>query len=150
MTALHALAKGVEHPAPLRQKAPAWLVTVGLFAAPVAWLLQLLVSYGLNGDLCRSGAAIGAQGPVARSVLLAIIGIFAVAICLLGLVSAFRTWRLTRREAPGDHHAALTAGVGRTRFLGLSGMVAGCIFLIATLFALLIPFLISPCAMPFL
>ena len=149
MTALHPLANSVEHPAPLRHLAPRWLVLAGLFAAPAGWWLQLVISYGLDGDQCSADAATGAVSFGPKAALLAIVGIFAVATCVFGFWAAHRIWRLTRKEGPGDHHAALSAGVGRTRFLGLSGMAAACFFIIGSLFALLVPFLESPCAIPF-
>jgi hypothetical protein len=142
MSALHPLAKGVQHPSPLRHRAPVWLVNAGLFAAPAAWLLQLLISYVLNGDRCDAG-----QGP--HALLLAVIGIVAVATTILGLWAAHRTWRLTREEGPGDHHEGLTTGTGRTRFLGLGGIVSSSIFVIGAAFALLVPFLVSPCVVLF-
>lgn len=143
MSARHPLSLGVEHPSPQRHNAPSWLVLTGLFGAPLAWLAQLLASYGLNGDTCTPGAP---PPDVASSILLAVIGIIAVPIALFALWAAWRTWRRTRGEAEGDHHKALTAGVGRTRFLGLCGMVASAIFLAAALFELLVPLLQSPCA----
>jgi hypothetical protein len=147
MTALHPLAKGVQHPAPLRRNIPAWSVLAGLFAAPLAWSLQLLVSYGLNGDACSEGGIVAHTSTLKFGVLLSG-GILAILLCCAGLLAAFRTWRLTRDEGPGDHHEGLTAGAGRTRFLGLCGMIAGSIFLIASLCELLVPFLVSPCIQP--
>jgi len=149
MTALHPLANSVEHPAPLRHLASAWLVLAGLFAAPTAWVLQLLISYGLDGDVCSADPAAGPVPFGPKAVLLAVIGILAVATCIFGFWAAQRVWRLTREEKPGDHHDGLTAGAGRTRFLGLSGMIAAAIFIIGSVFALLVPFLESPCVVPF-
>jgi len=144
MTALHPLASSIEHPAPLRAAAPPWLLITGLFAAPTGWGLQLLVSYGLEGDICHPSPPLGG-----RTLALALIGIAAVIVCLVGVWSGYRTWRLTRGEAGGDHHDALTAGVGRTRFLGLGGMIAAIIFAVGSMFGLLVPLLESPCAVPF-
>jgi hypothetical protein len=141
MSALHPLAKGVEHPAPLRGNASSLLVVAGLFIAPAAWALQLLVSYGLNGDAC-GGSKSWESG---RSPLDVAIGVIAVVACLLGLCAAHRTWRLTRHEGPGDHHEGLTAGLGRTRFLALCGIVGSSIFSVASIFELLVPFLVVPC-----
>jgi hypothetical protein len=149
MTALHPLANGVEHPAPLRHLAPPWLVLAGLFAAPAAWALQLLISYGLNGDACSANPAAGPAPFGLNDILLAAIGTIAIATCFFGFWAARRTWQLTRNEKPGGHHEGLTAGAGRTRFLGLSGMIAAAIFIIGTAFALLVPFLESPCVVPF-
>ncbi|RUX76891.1 hypothetical protein EN925_37075 [Mesorhizobium sp. M7A.F.Ca.US.006.04.2.1] len=144
MSALHPLAKGVQHPSPLRHEAPWWLVSVGLIAAPAAWSLQLLVSYVLNGDRCAAGR-LGALPFEPTAMLYAIIGVIAVATSILGLWAAHRTWRLTREEGSGDHHEGLTTGIGRTRFLGLSGIVSSSIFIVGAVFALLVPFLVSPC-----
>lgn len=149
MTALHPLARRVRHPAPLRRTVSRWLVSAGLFAAPAAWGVQLLVSYLLNGDSCRIAPPLHAVSFGPKSTLLAMIGVVAVASCLLGLWAAHVTWRLTRKEGLGDHHEGLTAGAGRTRFLGLCGIVVSWIFLIGAAFALLVPFLVSPCAVPF-
>ena len=149
MTALHPLARGVQHPSPMRHLAPAWLVLAGLFAAPAAWSLQLLVSYGLDGDACNADPAAGPVPFGPKAVLLAAIGVIAVATCVFGFWAAQRTWRLTSEEKPGDHHHGLTAGTGRTRFLGLSGMVGAAIFFIGAVFALLVPLLEAPCPIPF-
>lgn len=81
--------------------------------------------------------------------LIDMIGVAAVLVSLFALWAAYRTWRLTRQEAEGDAHEALSVGAGRTRFLGLCGMVASSIFIVGTLFLLLVPILESPCAMAF-
>jgi hypothetical protein len=150
MTALHPLANGVEHPAPLRHAAKPSLVIAGLFAAPMAWMAQLLISYGLDGDSCRANSGLPIIPPWGSSIWLALIGIIAIAVCGFGFWSAHRTWRLTRGEGAGDHHQGLTAGAGRTRFLGLGGMIAASIFIVGSAFALLVPLLESPCVIPFL
>jgi hypothetical protein len=130
----------------MRDRAPGWLVVVGLFAAPTAWSLQLLVAYLVNGDQCGVPLLSPDGNAAGPSIVVVGAGVLALVVCLGGLWAAFRTWRLTRNEGPGDRDAALTAGVGRTRFLGLCGLVAGGIFLAATGFALLVPFLVTSCA----
>jgi len=146
MTSLHPLARGVEHPSPLRDEASAWLVLAGLFAAPIAWSIQLLVTYGFNGDaFCAAEAQ---ETPLSsKGMIIMIIGIVAIAACVFGFWAAHRTWSLTRKEKPGDHHVGLSVGTGRTRFLGLSGIVASVVFLLASIFELLVPFLESPCVL---
>jgi hypothetical protein len=149
MSALHPLASRVPHPAPLRHRPPAWLIIVGLFGAPVAWSLQLLVAYVLVGDRCSGSFA----GPTAdygfTGWIVAGVGVLAILACVGALLASWRIWRLTREEGPGRHHEALTAGHGRTRFLGLSGIIASLIFLAAAVFELIVPFLVPPCALPF-
>jgi len=144
MNALHPLAAGVAHPAPQRHRVPQWVVLAGLVAAPLAWLAQLLTDYLMNGDTCRSLAT--APRPTAAVV----VGALALVVCGCGLWAAARTWRLTHSEGPGDHHAGLTAGVGRTRFLGLCGLVASAFFAAGVMTALFVPFMVPPCATPLL
>lgn len=147
MNTLHPLTTGVDHPAPQRGNAVPGLTIVGLLAAPVAWFLQLLISYGLQGDTCRGlvPSLLSASWGTRPSLAVAVEAIAAV-VCAFGLGAAARNWRLTRNEGPGDHHAALSSGHGRTRFLALCGIIGSAIFLLATLFALIIPFLVPSCA----
>ena len=77
--------------------------------------------------------------------MMVVVGMLALALALFAFWAAWRTWRRTRTETGCDHHYALTAGSGRTRFLGICGMVASAIFLAATLFELLVPLLQAPC-----
>lgn len=145
MSALHPLAGSVAHPSPHRRRAAPWMVVAGLFAAPVSWSMQLFASYVLSGDRCHDLETAGPGGVGTGSGLTTALGVVAIAVCSCGFWFAYRTWRLTRGEAPGDHHEALTAGNGRTRFLGLCGMIASPIFIIAALVLLLVPLLESPC-----
>lgn len=148
MKELHPLAPAVPHPAPLRHLAPKWLLLSALFAAPIAWGLQLLVSYAVIDDRC-SVASAPVQGADGATVLvLGVISVLAIAISLGGLGSALRIWHLTREEGSGRHHETLTSGYGRTRFLGLCGIVGSLTFLAAAIFEFLVPLLVSPCASP--
>lgn len=148
MRQLHPLAPGIPHPAPLRHLAPTWLVLSALFAAPFAWGLQLLVSYMLIGDQCSATSAPEQSLDGATLLTLGLIGLLAIAVAIGGLATAWRIWRLTCEEGPGRHHETLTAGHGRTRFLGLCGIVGSLTFLAAAIFEFLVPFLATPCALP--
>ena len=139
MSSLHPLARGVNHPAPLRGRASPLLVAAGLFAAPIAWSLQLLISYALIGDRCDAPLT----GPV--KTILFIAGVLAIVATLIGLIAAYHTWRQTRDEGQGSYHEGLTSGVGRTRFLGLCGLVASSIFAVAAVFEMLVPLLGTSC-----
>jgi hypothetical protein len=113
-------------------------------------MLQLMISYVVIGDRCRVGSALGALGFGPKAIALECVGFGAVVVCVLGLWAAHRTWRLAREEGPGDHHEGLTAGVGRTRFLGLCGIVASSIFVVGAAFEFTVPILVLPCSVPFL
>lgn len=139
MSSLHPLARSVDHPAPLRGSASSLVVLTGLFAAPAAWSMQLIVSYALIGDRCAAPLTVMGKA------ILFIAGVLAIAATLIGLVAAYRTWTQTRHEGPGGYHEGLTAGAGRTRFLGLCGLVASSIFALAAVFEMLVPFLGTSC-----
>ena len=145
MTSLHPLANSVAHPSPRRNDVAPWLMLGGLFGAPASWSLQLLLSYMLTGDRCHDVAQPAPTGFSWANASIALLGVLAIAGCVLGLWAAYRTWTRTREEAPGDHHAALSAGRGRSRFLGLCGMTGSVIFLVASALALLVPFFESAC-----
>ena len=131
----------IAHPAPARGRVAWWIVLAGLVVAPAAWFLQLNSSFVLGAAGCPG------FGPSTSFVqlFLVVIGVLAVLLALAALGSAVRAWTKTSREGPGDHHAALTGGHGRTRFLGLAGIIVSCIFLAAVCFALLVPWLVPAC-----
>jgi len=144
MTPLHPLANSIQHPSPHRHNPHPAIVLAGLSLAPVSWSLQLLVSYILSGDRCHDVGTLATTGTTDPA-LVATLGVLAVAGCVIGFWAAWRTWRETRLEAPGDHHEGLTTGRGRTRFLGLAGIVASLIFLVGSVFEALVPMLESTC-----
>jgi hypothetical protein len=133
----------VAHPAPNRNRASWLIVAVGLVLAPAAWFLQLNASFLLGAARCP-GAPLGPPAAITHAATVAA-GIAAAVLAVLALASAARVWSQTRTEAPGDHHAALTAGHGRTRFLGLAGIIISCIFLVAVGFSLFVPWMVRAC-----
>jgi hypothetical protein len=142
MSSLHPLTP-VSHPSPLRDKVSPWLLSAALFAAPTAWFVQLNVSVLLGMRRC-SGLGEDAASPMVTSVLVAV-GLAALLIVLLALWAAARSWKLSRSEAGGGRHGALTSGHGRTRFLALAGIIGNSMFLIAIGFSLIIPLLVVSC-----
>ena len=141
MTETHHTNSTIAHPAPARGRVAWWIVLAALVVAPAAWFLQLNASFVLGAAGCPG------FGPSTTSVhvVLVVVGVLAVLFALVALASAIRTWTQTSREGPGDHHAALTSGHGRTRFLGLAGIIVSCIFLAAVGFAFLVPWLVPSC-----
>ena len=142
MSSLHPLTP-VSHPSPLRDRVSPWLLSAALFAAPTAWFVQLNVSVLLGMRRC-SGLGEDAASPVVTSVLIAV-GLAALLIVLLALWAAAQSWKLSRSEAGGGRHGALTSGHGRTRFLALAGLIGNSMFLIAIGFSLIIPLLVVSC-----
>ncbi len=43
---------GVGHPAPHRARLSLLILGIGVFGAPAAWILQMLLSYGLASHSC--------------------------------------------------------------------------------------------------
>ncbi len=133
----------VSHPSPLRHTVSPWLLSAALFAAPTAWFVQLNISVLLGMKRC-SGLSEDAASSLVTSGLVAV-GLAALLIVLLALWAAGRSWNLSRSEAGGGSHSALTHGHGRTRFLALAGLIANSMFLVAVGFSLIIPLLVVSC-----
>ena len=133
----------VSHPSPLRHTVSPWLLSAALFAAPTAWFVQLNISVLLGMKRC-SGLSEDAASSLVTSGLVAV-GLAALLIVLLALWAAGRSWNLSRSEAGGGSHSALTHGHGRTRFLALAGLIASSMFLVAVGFSLIIPLLVVSC-----
>lgn len=142
MSSLHPLTP-VPHPSPLRHKVSPWLLCAALFAAPTAWFVQLNISVLLGMKRCSALSGDAASSLVTSG--LVAVGLAALLIVLLALWAAARSWNLSRSEAGGGSHTALTNGHGRTRFLALAGLIANSMFLVAVGFSLIIPLLVVSC-----
>ena len=107
-----------------------WLAIV---LGPLAWLTYVEVAYALVPWACRHP---GAGGRVALYLTGA--GVFAAAI--IAVVLAWPAWRATAR---GDSDAA--APDGRTRFLALTGLASGALFVLVAIAGTLPLFMLAPC-----
>jgi hypothetical protein len=123
------------HPAPHRGRVSLVTLLFGVFAAPVAWNLQLLFEAAISGHVCYpkdtplSGVGAGAHGWALGIDVLCLI------LALVALGVSLRSWREVRAEKRGSGHHLLDAGEGRTRFLAMLGILNSCLFLLAILFA---------------
>jgi hypothetical protein len=115
---LHAL-EGARHPSPGRGEVSSWLLLFAVAGGPAAWGIQLLAAYGLASLACgqlRAGLAYGhgwIEGVSAAMVVVA----------LAAALAGWRAWRATREERGGRGTRLLETGEGRTRFLGLAGLM---------------------------
>ena len=135
------------HPAPHRSRAGLVGAAFGLFAAPAAWAMHLLVSYALSSFACfPNGDAVHAPIWPALRPLLWGIDVVAISIGIAAGLVAWRSWDRTRQEARGGAHTLIDAGAGRTRFLALCGMLASGGFLLALAFASLGLSMVPACA----
>jgi hypothetical protein len=113
-------------------------MAIALFAAPLAWAVQVGASYSLASLHCGNAQA-------AR--LATLIGVDAVtlAVALVGVFAAYRIWRATRHELEDSAGHPVDTGEGRTRFLSLFGLIAGIGFAIAIAFLSIPSFVVPPC-----
>jgi hypothetical protein len=110
-----------------------WLL-FGCCAAPLCWLGQMMLAYGVSAYVCYPG-----DHPLGPSVggglyvpLIAFDGI-ALAGCAAG---ALVSWRIWARLRPGE---------GRNRFLALWGVMSSLWFFAAILFNVLVSVTVTPC-----
>lgn len=138
----------IGHPAPHGGMAGGWSLALGLFAAPAAWLVQLLIDYGFTSLACfprEHPLSAPAPGWGWAWTASAGVNIAALLVALAGAAACFRIWRRSRAEWPGSHGALLDAGEGRTRFLAVTGFWAGIWFALAILFDTIAVFEIPLC-----
>lgn len=146
MTDSTAVARVRTHPAPHRHKVSLFALFFGIVAAPAAWNAQILFSTALSGHACYPRDALLAA-PVWSSLwrILLAISLIAIVISVASGATALRSWLRTRDELAGSGHHLVDTGEGRTRFLAMFGMLTSLLFLIATLFATSVIFLVPLC-----
>lgn len=135
------------HPAPQRRRVRPVLLLAPLAAGAFAWILQLSVSYGVSGAVCsalRKGAVpLIAAGR--ETILLTAINLGCLALAVAAALASWSHWRKTRAETPGDVHAALSIGEGRTRFVAAAGILSSSGFALAILFNTVESLMVAAC-----
>lgn len=123
------------HPAPHRDRVGLFAIMYGLFASPIAWAGHLMLNYGLGSHACYPGDVPLARGDSgagwAWPIILAF-DIIAIGVILSAIVVSYLNWLRTGKEREGHEHHLMEVGEGRTRFLGITGMGFGVIFLLIT------------------
>ena len=107
---------------------------LGLAAGPLAWALNLTLSYGFASQTCFSGLMprVGATGLGWLWWLLIAIDLAGLAGCAAAALLSYRNWRDAPRPLPVDEE--VETGEGRSRFLGLWGMATSAVFAAAIIF----------------
>ena len=126
----------LQHPAPLADRAPKWLLFTALLAPPIAWFIELCTAYGLTSEACftREVPLPGGLSLLAWVWPLSLgLNLFALALAAIGVAASFWMWLRVRNEMPHSF-GLLEAGQGRTRFLAVSGIWTGAWFAIDILF----------------
>ena len=122
------------HPAPRRDIVSTGVLWFGIFGAPAAWALQMIVNYGLVSHFCfpntmpRRTPTFDALRGTAIAVSVVVL-----VLVLLALATALRSWRATRHGHDAEHHELLEVGEGRARFMAFAGILLSAVFLFAVL-----------------
>jgi hypothetical protein len=120
-------------PAPeARQPRFLWLL-FGCAAAPLAWLGQVMLAYGVTAYVCYP-----ADHPVAVSAnwLFVLLIAFDLASLAVSLAGAWVSWRIWTRVRGGEE---------RNRFLALWGLMSSLWFFVAILFNVIASLVVPPC-----
>ena len=134
------------HPSPHRDRVSPWAMWFCILGAPVAWSVQQLVNAPLFAHGCYPKDVPLASpiwtnaGGVALSVEL-----IAMVICVVAGLVAWRNWGRTRAEKEGSGHHLMEAGDGRSRFMAMVGLICSGLFLLATIFATGLLYMVQPC-----
>ncbi len=136
----------IQHPAPHRHRVGIGALWFGLTAAPLAWSIQQLASTALVGRDCYPHESPLAY-PLWHGVWTVLLGISvaSIALAIAGGAVSWRSWRHTRHEQPDSAHHLLDRGEGRTRFMGMSGMIASALFLLGLVFGTAALFMVPLC-----
>ncbi len=104
--------------------------------AGAAWLIQLIVDYGLAAHRCYPDnmPVLSPGVPGWSYPALLALNVLAIVTAVAAAIAARRIWHRTKDEHNSSTHHLLTAGEGRTRFLAMCGQLAGLGFLVAILF----------------
>lgn len=136
------------HPAPARHAVRPAALWFGLFAAPLFWSVQELVSYTVIAHACypqdvsRTVPALPSAAAIA-----VVVGAVAFGVAIAAGLTAFRVWRATHAEyEEGDGNGRLfNTGEGRTRFMAFAGLLLSLVFLLAIALNLGAIFLLPTC-----
>ena len=137
------------HPARYRHRVGLVALFFGLFASPIVWAGNLMVTYALGIHACFPGrqplsGPVQAIGFVAPLILACYL--IALCICVASFAVALRNWRITGSESEGHMDDLVEVGEGRTRFLGIIGMAFSVLFFAAVLFGLISLWIVPVCA----
>ena len=134
------------HPSPHRDRVSPWAMWFCILGAPVAWSVQQLVNAPLFAHGCYP-KDVPISSPIwtnAGSVALTV-ELIAIAVCVVAGLLAWRNWDRTRGEKEGSGHHLMEAGDGRTRFMAMVGLICSGLFLLATIFATALLYMVQPC-----
>jgi len=129
------------HPATHRERVSLTALFYGLFAGPIVWAGNLMVTYALAVHACFPGVS-PLNSPIrgfgfAWWLILACY-VVALAVCGSAFFVSFRNWSATGSESEGHVHHLMEKGEGRTRYLSLIGMSFSVLFFFAVCYGIII------------
>jgi hypothetical protein len=132
-------------PEPRRGRLNPTVVIAGASAAPVLWLAQMLLSYGLSADVC-SGLEWATALMTRTALRNTLYACDAIATCgaLGGGLISYRSWHYAGDAAAGLPRDAAAPGQGGTLFLAQWGMLSSLWFLGAIAFNTIASIMITP------
>jgi hypothetical protein len=104
---------------------------VGLLLAPVAFLINLEVAYALVPTACSSGNELPVH----------LVHLACLLLTLCGLVTAWRSWKLTGATWPGEQGDPLA----RSRFMAGVGLLVSAMFVLVIVAQWIPSFILDPC-----
>jgi hypothetical protein len=110
---------------------------IGLFAAPLAWTVQLVFGYGFAVGACDT---ISSRTSVSLTTWEIAITVAAATVALGGQLAALLAWRATQGRSDVDAPSA-----GRIRFFAGAALLANTIFLIMILLGGITAVHLAPC-----
>jgi hypothetical protein len=121
-----------------------WLL-FGASVAPLFWLGQLMLGYGVTAYICYPGDH---PEPLiqTRPLFMALVAFDAVALaaCAAGAVVSWRIWQ-RGKDSHSERQFTVHLGEGRIRFLALWGIMSSLWFFFAILFNTIASVTVPPC-----
>jgi hypothetical protein len=120
-----------------------------LAAGPAAWIVQLIVDFGLASDLCRRNGIPRAASPAyawaPESLFLVGVNLACLAVAVTGGFAALAAWRGTRAATSRALTKPVEADEEPRRFLAACGVMTAALFVVAILFDTLWPLFVPSC-----
>lgn len=125
------------HPGPHRERVSLTMLFFGMFAPPIMWAGNLMVTFALGIHACYPGhlplsEASDGFGFVWPFVLASYLA--SLAVCVAAFVVSLRMFQVVGTESHGHWEHLTEVGEGRTRFLAIVGMAYSLLFFGAVLF----------------
>ncbi|MGI9169685.1 MAG: hypothetical protein ACR2FH_05830 [Caulobacteraceae bacterium] len=137
------------HPSPRRTRVDLRLLLAGLAAGPFAWIVQLVIGYGVASYACdpRGTPALVSPPPgwAGEGAWLVALNLACLILAGAGAALSWRNWRRARRSRGADVESRVSIGEGRTAFIAACGALAGLGYCLAIAFDTVEPVFLAAC-----